>query len=259
MPATPKVSVITAVYNGELYLEQTIQSVLAQTYPNIEYIVIDGGSSDGTVAILHQYSSDLAYWVSERDQGIYDAWNKGVQAATGDWIAFLGADDLLFPDAIALYIKEIEGKDLEFVSSRVELVTNDLAHLLDYGRPWKWETHKHQMKVSHVGAFHHRSLFERFGLFDTSYKIAGDYEFLLRPGASLKTHFIPKVTAKMRATGVSSTGTKVFREAQRAKHETGKLPAWRCAVDYYYYLAKNAVVGKLRSLLRGRKEARENQ
>src|SRR5688572_26809863 len=115
MPTSPKVSIITAVYNGDLYLEQTIQSVLAQTYANIEYIVIDGGSKDGTVAILKKYASKLAYWVSEPDKGIYDAWNKGVQAATGEWIAFLGADDLLFPDTISLYVQELQGKDLEFV------------------------------------------------------------------------------------------------------------------------------------------------
>ncbi len=92
----PRVSVITVVYNGEAFLERTIQSVINQTYPAIEYIIIDGGSKDGTVAIIQKYQHNIAYWVSEPDRGLYDAMNKGLAVATGEYVLFLNAGDTFF-------------------------------------------------------------------------------------------------------------------------------------------------------------------
>ena len=89
----PMISIITVVFNGEKYLEQTIQSVINQTYDNVEYILIDGGSTDGTVDIIKKYGVQIDYWISESDSGIYDAWNKGLSLATGDIIGFCNADD----------------------------------------------------------------------------------------------------------------------------------------------------------------------
>lgn len=94
--ATPLISIVTVTYNAELYLEVTIKSVIEQTYQNIEYILIDGASKDGTVNIIQQYQEHIAYWVSEPDKGLYDAMNKGLRAATGDYVLFLNAGDLLF-------------------------------------------------------------------------------------------------------------------------------------------------------------------
>ena len=91
----PKITIVTVVYNRFTTIEQTISSVVNQTYPNLEYIVIDGGSTDGTVEVIKKYEKDIAYWVSEKDGGIYDAMNKGVRAATGDYIEFIGSDDCL--------------------------------------------------------------------------------------------------------------------------------------------------------------------
>lgn len=91
-----KISVITVCYNAVDTLEKTIQSVLEQTYHNIEYIIIDGGSTDGTVEIIHRYVDYLAYWVSEPDRGIYDAMNKGIERATGEWVNFMNAGDYFY-------------------------------------------------------------------------------------------------------------------------------------------------------------------
>ena len=93
-----KVTIITAVYNGAAYIKRAIDSIAEQTYDNIEYIVVDGGSTDGTVDILRQHSNVVTRFISEPDKGIYDAMNKGVKMATGDWIYFLGCDDYLYPD-----------------------------------------------------------------------------------------------------------------------------------------------------------------
>ena len=101
-----KISIITVSYNAAATIERTILSVIRQTYPHMEYIVIDGGSTDGTVDIIRKYEDQIAYWVSEPDQGIYDAMNKGIRRATGDYIYFLGADDWLRDDQVMQEVSE---------------------------------------------------------------------------------------------------------------------------------------------------------
>ena len=96
----PLISIVTVVYNGEQFLEETIQSVINQSYDNIEYIIIDGGSTDGTVDIIKKYEDKIDYWVSEKDNGIYDAMNKGIKVATGKWINFMNAGDMLYEDQV---------------------------------------------------------------------------------------------------------------------------------------------------------------
>src|SRR4051812_43794117 len=96
----PRISVITAVLNGDRHLEHCILSVASQTYPNIEFIVIDGGSTDGSVEIIRRHEHRIRYWVSEPDKGIYDALNKGIRASTGDWVCVLGSDDFLYDEHV---------------------------------------------------------------------------------------------------------------------------------------------------------------
>jgi len=223
----PVVTIITAVYNAERYLEESMISVLEQTYPHVEYIIIDGGSSDNSVSIIKRYSDRLAYWVSEPDQGIYDAWNKGLHKANGDWIAFIGSDDILHPFAVARYVEHIQQHPqrdtLEFISSRIELVTERLAPVRVVGQSWSWPAFRKSMITWHVGCFHSHSLFSRYGFFDTSYKVCGDYELLMRPGSELKTSFLNESTVRMRLGGVSMTKLyEAAEETYRAK-VTNKL------------------------------------
>ena len=96
----PLVSIVTVVFNGEKYLEQTIQSVINQTYDNVEYIIIDGGSTDGTVDIIKNYEDRIDYWISEKDKGIYDAMNKGINLASGEWINFMNAGDIFYDEKV---------------------------------------------------------------------------------------------------------------------------------------------------------------
>ena len=100
----PLVTVVTAVFNGQPNLAGCLESILRQDYPNIEHIVVDGGSSDGTVDVLRQYDDRIAYWQSEPDKGVYDAWNKALAEAHGEWICFLGVDDELLPRAVSAYM-----------------------------------------------------------------------------------------------------------------------------------------------------------
>ena len=228
----PLITVVTAVFNGGQFLEQSISSVQDQTYNNVEYIIIDGGSSDDTLDIIRTYGHAIDYWVSEPDAGIYDAWNKGLRLASGDWIAFLGADDAYLKHALQKYsdfIIKLQGEECDYISSRVNLVSgSDLLRTI--GSQWRWETFRRYMNVAHAGSLHRRTLYERYGLYDTSYKICADYEFLLRPGSSLRAAYLDDVTAEMKTGGVSDNCFQAIHEATRAKilmeKETSFLAMW---------------------------------
>ena len=112
MKKFPKITIVTISYNIVTYIEKTILSVVNQTYPNIEYIVIDGGSTDGTLDVIKKYSDKITYWVSESDKGIYDAMNKGIDAATGDWINFMNAGDVFYHNNVIDEIIPFLTKDL---------------------------------------------------------------------------------------------------------------------------------------------------
>jgi glycosyltransferase involved in cell wall biosynthesis len=172
----PKVTVVTVTYNAEKYLEQTIKSVIGQDYPNIEYIIIDGASSDGTIDIIKKYEKHISYWVSEPDKGIYDAMNKGIDAATGEWINFMNAGDTL-----------VSPKTIKNISSHL-IVKNDLVH----GKMWR---NKPNRKLTEPycdinspldGCFiWHPTLFAKLSImkknkYNSYFKIAGDYDFFLK-------------------------------------------------------------------------------
>jgi glycosyltransferase involved in cell wall biosynthesis len=237
-PGQPLVSVIIAVLNAERCLETAIRSVIGQTYPNVELIVLDGGSTDGGVNILRRYDESIDLWLSERDQGLYYAWNKGVQLAHGDWIAFLGSDDYYHPDAIRQYVEYIQqtGSDFEYVSSRIELLCpNGVTRLR--GSAWNWKTFRVHMNVAHVGSLHRRTLFERLGPFNTEYRVVADYEFLLRARESLRAGFLDRRTAVMRGGGVSDS-TRALEEALKAKILSGGRPQGTAKLEDYWARAK---------------------
>lgn len=219
-PDMPLVSVITAVFNGHEHIAACIESVLNQDYPNIEHIILDGGSTDGTVTILRSYEGRIAFWKSEPDKGVYDAWNKGLKLARGEWIAFLGADDIYLPSAISTYMDLARrNPGAQFLSSMARL-DHPTGYSPIFGGPWEWPRFARAMSTIHVGTMHHQSLFETFGQFDASYRIAGDYEFMLRSRDALRAAFTPAVTIVMRAGGLSDS-TAGYYEARRAKIEAG--------------------------------------
>jgi glycosyltransferase involved in cell wall biosynthesis len=233
---TPLVSIITASYNSVNTIEQTIKSVISQSYSNIEYIIIDGGSTDGTLDIINKYNSNIKFWVSEKDKGIYDAWNKGLKIAKGDWISFLGSDDLYIHNGIELFMDYInthpENKYLDFVSSKIEYVDKDLKLLKIIGEKWSWPKFSYYMNTDHCGMLHSKLFFNKYGNFDDSYKITGDYALLLKPGKNLKAGFINEITVKMRSGGISKNGLKVFNETFRAKFDSKNVSLLSCVVRY---------------------------
>ena len=237
----PLVTIVTVVLNKARSIGQTMASVRKQGYANIEYIVIDGGSNDGTVELIRTHEEAIDYWVSEPDSGIYDAWNKGVRLANGEWIAFLGAGDTYAPDAVQAYVDFIlsqdRGESLHYVSSRVSLVADGIVKRV-IGKPWHWTGFRKYMTVAHVGSFHRKSLYEQYGLYDTAYRICGDYELLLRPRDGLRAAFLDRVTAAMDLEGVSNQDPRSFGETMRAKISTGGRARLACRIEKWEAIVK---------------------
>lgn len=222
-----KISIITSVYNNRDTISDAIESVLSQTYPNIEYIVIDGASRDGTVDIISQYADRITTFVSEPDRGIYDGLNKGVERATGDVIAFLHSDDLYNdPEAVARVAEA-------FISTNADAVYGDLVYtpksdtskVLRYwkSRDFHPDLLKKGWMPAHPTFFVRRDLYKRYGSFDTSFRIAADYDFMLRVlSQGIKTHYLPTVLYKMRVGGESNKSIKNIIKKMREDYRALK-------------------------------------
>ncbi len=201
-PGAPLVSVVTVVFNGAKHIEETIQSVASQTYRNIEHIVIDGGSTDGTVDIIRRHDATLSYWMSETDAGVYDAMNKGVALVTDpdSYILFANADDRLYStQAIERVISASGGEDL--VYGRMVLADEQVSSIV--GKRVELEDLALQT-LCHPATFVRRRIFDSVGKFDTSYTIAADYDHIVRCfAAPVSTRFVDVIVSRMRMGGLS--------------------------------------------------------
>jgi glycosyltransferase involved in cell wall biosynthesis len=172
----PKISVITVSLQSIETIEATINSVLNQTYDNLEYLVIDGGSTDGTVELLKKYSSGRRVkFISEADNGIYDAMNKGIKIANGEWIYFIGSDDTMFSVDVIERIFSQDYGIAEIIYGNVQLLHSGLI----YDGPFDHEKIS-QTNICHQGMFIKKKLYEKLGGFNTNYPVAADYEFNLK-------------------------------------------------------------------------------
>ena len=204
-----KISIVTVVYNNRDTIADAIKSVLGQRHADIELIVIDGASTDGTLEVLAGYASKIAVLVSEPDGGIYDALNKGIDRATGDVVGFLHSDDLLADDqAISRIVACME-------DSTVDAVYGDLVYVrkddpMRVVRTWKASEFTqsalaHGWMPPHPTFYARRSVYERLGKFDTTFKIAADYDCMLRILKSgVGVTYIPHLQVRMRVGGVSN-------------------------------------------------------
>lgn len=226
---SPLITVVVAVYNGAKTLQQCIDSFKCQTYPNKELVIIDGASSDDTVAIIEANQAKVTYWESERDRGVYHAWNKAILRARGEWIAFLGADDVFADEHALEALAAAISPGLDFVWARVAIVAPDGQVRALTGSPWDWDRMKRTQVVAHPGGLHRRGLFDERGLFDDSYRIAGDYDFLLRCGRQVRAAFVDRVVVSFADGGLSSKQrTRLLAEKRRihSRHpEIGPLRA----------------------------------
>jgi len=224
MVSQPLISVIVAVFNGEKTLQQFIDSFAQQSYANKELIVIDGASTDGTVNLLEANSNHISYWVSESDKGVYNAWNKGLLQAKGEWICFIGADDYFWDTQVLARMAAqlaVIPNNIRVAYGQIMLLNNNGERLYLIGEPWKKvkERFKQVMSIPHPCLMHRRSLFDQHGSFDESFRIGGDYELLLRELKVADAKFIHDViTVGMRQGGLSSTPSNALETMLEARH-----------------------------------------
>lgn len=200
----PKVSIITVSLNSEATIRRTIESVINQTYNNIEYIIIDGGSTDGTLSIISEYSDRIDYFVSEKDSGIYEAFNKGIKASNGDIIGIINSDDWYSFEAVEQSVNEIEKSDAEFCCSNAIMIEDEMILGINKSNlrinPW------YGCRIIHPSVFVKKELYDEIGLFDEKYSIASDYKWMLEVMVNnRRLHYFDKETVYFRRGGVSTT------------------------------------------------------
>lgn len=249
----PKISVITIVRNGMPFVEQTIDSVLGQRYSNLEYIVIDGGSTDGTVEIIKIHESGITKWVSEKDEGIADAFNKGLSFATGDYILFLNSDDALANQNVLADIAEtiVDNKFPPLIYGDCDVLDRGSDKIL-YRAVIKFsrEGLRRGQMIPHPSLFTNRRYFENYGSFDARFKIAMDYEWLLRGGLKERIVHIPLLVTKVRNGGISTLDQgRVVAEIISALKKNGHVPSiWDEIGIRGYFSARSLIKAMLKSI-----------
>ena len=209
-----RVSIITIVRNNRATMEDCVKNVLSQSYKEIEYIVVDGGSNDGTIDIIQAYHERISQWISEPDQGIYDAMNKGIEMATGQVVGFLHSSDVYaHPRVIEEVARVFEKSNASSVYGDLQYV--DKENLNKVIRNWKSSPYRHGKfrqgwMPPHPTFFVRKEIYEKYGYFNTDFRIAGDYELMLRflERYRISAAYIPEVLVKMRWGGMSNGGIK---------------------------------------------------
>ncbi|MCJ8166346.1 glycosyltransferase [Pontibacter sp. E15-1] len=232
-----KVSIITIVYNNRQTIADAIDSVLNQTYPNIEYIVIDGKSTDGTVEVVKSYGSKITTFISEKDNGLYDAINKGISHATGDVVGLLHSDDIFNSTSAIQAVAEA------FIKQKSDSVYADLVYVNRADpnkviRNWKSGIYKknnflYGWMPPHPTFYVKREVYKQLGLYNTTFKSAADYELMLRYlfKEGISTAYLPQVLVRMRVGGKSNV---TLRNRWRANKEDSR--AWQVnGLKPYYY------------------------
>ncbi|MEN8155046.1 MAG: glycosyltransferase family 2 protein [Acidobacteriota bacterium] len=230
-----KITIITVVFNDIEFLEETILSVINQDYSDIEYIVIDGGSIDGSLGIIKKYDDQISNWISETDKGIYDAMNKGVVLSTGEVISFLNSGDLFQSnDVISKVMSSFLKSEVNLCYGDLVYVSRDLKRELRHWRSGELSSTQIDKGIllPHPVFFARKKMFNDHGSFNTKYKISADFDLILRfiKSAELSANYIPEVLVQMRDGGISNKNpVNIFKanlECYRILKENGvKYPA----------------------------------
>lgn len=233
----PLISIITVVFNGEKYLEQTIQSVINQSYDNVEYIIIDGGSSDGTVDIIKKYEEQIDYWVSESDEGIYDAMNKGFILSTGEVFGIINADDWYEKYALEKSIKKLSQSLDNYVTGAVIRVPSGIEVKPKY--PLNSRTYQGMM-YPHIGGFISKQIYKTIGLFDLQYRVSSDFDMAMRIHLhGYKSLYLDMVVGQVREGGVSA-GNESKKENMNIAIKYGRHYII-AKILYYIYVLKTKI------------------
>lgn len=218
-----KLSIITVTYNAQSFLEPTIQSIAAQTYLNIEYVIVDGGSKDGTVDIIKKYPETVTLWVSEPDNGLYDAMNKGMQMATGDYVMVMNAGDLLdAPDTIANAFAQCNGEDVLYGDTKIIDTNYRFVGMRHFTPPehLTWKSFEQGMVVCHQSIISKKDITPAYNL---NYKIAADIDWAIRLLKNAKT-----------AKNTHTIITQFMQDGVSTQHRwAGVKERFRVMISYY--------------------------
>ena len=239
-----KVSIITVVFNGAKYIRSAIQSILSQDYDNIEYIVIDGSSTDGTVDIVKEYQDKISVFISEPDEGIYDAMNKGIALATGNVIGILNSDDFYIDEfVIEKVVKEFDEKGVDSVYADLVFVNpNNLEKTIRYYDSSHFNPSRfaYGWTPAHPTFFVKKEIYDKYGVFRTDFKIAADFDILARflYTQKISYSYMQEVLVKMRVGGVSTSFSSIWInsiEALKACKNNGiKTNIFKILFKYYH-------------------------
>lgn len=243
-----KISIITVSYNSSATIRDTFKSLLEQSYPNIEYIIVDGLSKDNTVDIIKEYEprfNGRLRWVSEKDKGLYDAMNKGIRMATGDVVGIINSDDFYHKtDVISKIADAFKQPDVEAVFADVRFVNPDnLEKTVRYysSKNFSPKRFRFGFMPAHPTFFTYKKFFDEFGYYKTDYNIAADYELLIRflHTNKLKYKYLPLDVMKMRTGGASTASIKsnilLNKEIVRACRENG-IKTWFPLLLFKYFI-----------------------
>jgi glycosyltransferase involved in cell wall biosynthesis len=236
----PLISIVTIVFNGEKYIEQTINSVIGQSVQNYEYIVVDGGSTDGTLDILKKYNDKIDYWLSEPDKGISDAFNKGIALCKGEWIGIINADDWYELDTFNNIIQQAKVSNSSVIYGDMQVWKDEKKSFMAIS---VIQDMKKSMSINHPSIFVKRDVYNRLGMFSLDYKIAMDYEFLIKLiMKNIKFDYLPRVLSNFREGGMSDTAQyRGIKEVKRAKLQNKICSYNQAQKDYYFAIIKAAV------------------
>jgi glycosyltransferase involved in cell wall biosynthesis len=244
--SVPRVSVITIVRNGFKTLPRARDSVLSQNIPSIEHIVVDGVSTDGTVELLHQYQDRIALWVSEPDLGISDAFNKGIALARGEIVGLLNSDDWYEPGAVRAVLTEMQKTGADIACGRLQYWDGDKRTFLVDSDPAQLER---GMTVGHPTVFVRRECYRKHGLFRLDFRLAMDYEWMLRAkAAGARFVVVDHCLANMQGGGV---GDRHWRKSQRevARARALHVRGADNAFAYHVYIMRRVFMGSVRRTL----------
>lgn len=235
----PLISIITVVFNGAKYIEKTIQSVINQTYENVDYIIIDGGSTDETINIIKKYENQIDYWISEKDAGISDAFNKGINIALGDFIGIINSDDFYTTNNIFTEIAKCVNSDIVY-GDIIKLYGHKMVELSSNNNALENLKYCNMKSIFHPTFFVKKNIYMQYGLFNVEYKLAMDYEFLLRLDLDkIKVKYLDKFIVSMRTFGISDIyNYQAKLEVIRAYkiHYNIKFNDFNTLIAYYFTL-----------------------
>jgi glycosyltransferase involved in cell wall biosynthesis len=252
----PRISIVTPSFNQAAFLERTILSVLEQGYPNLEYIVIDGGSTDGSVEIIREYADRLAYWVSESDRGQSHAINKGLQRATGQWVGWQNSDDIYYPGAFESLAREAaRTPHADLIIGNMNLVDKDDKLLRDikYVRPTYRAMLAEGMVLANQAAFWRRRVHDEIGYLDESLDCGFDYEWFLRLLLGRRASHLNETWGALRLHEDTKTSNRqALFDAEFQRILQGRLAS---PLDIRYFQLRRLVImlgqGHVKYVLRG--------